>query len=152
MNTKVCTVCNATKDATKDYYCRSKDGKGFYETICKSCYKDQQNEKNRNKPTNERLFRSARSSSKKRGLAFTIKPEDIVVPDLCPILGIPLLKESQGRGGKPNSPSIDRIDNYKGYTKDNIWVISLKANKCKSDLTLEQLERMVIVLKEVTGG
>ena len=140
MNTKVCTVCNTTKDATKDYYCRSKDREGFYEALCKSCYKDQQNERNRNRPANERLFRSARSSSKKRGLAFTIKPEDIVVPDLCPILG------------KPNSPSIDRINNSKGYTKDNIWVISLKANKCKSDLTLEQLERMVIVLKEVMKG
>jgi hypothetical protein len=152
MNTKVCTVCNTTKDATKDYYCRSKDGKGFYETYCKSCYKDRQNEKNRTKPTNERLWDSARKRARTKGIEFTLKPEDIVVPEVCPILGIRLLKESQTRGGKPDSPSIDRINNSKGYTKDNIWVISLKANRCKLDLTLEQLERMVIVLKEVTKG
>jgi hypothetical protein len=42
-------------------------------------------------------------------------------------------------GGRHDSPSIDRKDNTKGYTKDNVWVISQLANQMKSNATPEQL-------------
>jgi hypothetical protein len=38
-----------------------------------------------------------------------------------------------------NAPSIDRIDNNKGYTKDNIMVISRRANILKKDATFDEL-------------
>jgi hypothetical protein len=37
------------------------------------------------------------------------------------------------------SPSLDRVDNSKGYTKDNVWVISQLANKMKNNASLDQL-------------
>lgn len=146
MNTKVCTVCKTTKDATKDYL---KIGK-YYLNYCKSCYNLKQNTRLHKLSTEERLLRSVRSTAKRKGLDFDLSLEDIVIPDVCPVLGIPLDRTVGAKGGGQNGPSIDRINNYKGYVKDNIWVISLKANRCKSDLTLEQLEKMVKVLKEVT--
>lgn len=38
-----------------------------------------------------------------------------------------------------NSPSIDRIDNSKGYIPTNIVVISNRANLLKKDATLDEL-------------
>lgn len=83
-----------------------------------------------------------------KGLEFSLSPEDIVVPEFCPILGIPL--EKQRGAMTANSPSVDRIDNSKGYTKDNISVISSKANKCKQDLTIEQVEKLLKYMKKET--
>jgi len=41
------------------------------------------------------------------------------------------------------SPTLDRIDNNKGYVKDNIRVISAKANAVKNKSTLEELKLML---------
>ena len=148
MNTKVCTVCNTTKDATKDYL---RIGK-YYLSYCRSCYNQKQSARLRAAPTEQKLLRSAKSSAQRKGLDFDLSLEDIVIPEVCPVLGTPFDLTSGVVGGAMMGPSIDRINSYKGYTKDNVWVISKKANVCKGDLTLEQLERMVIVLKEVMKG
>lgn len=62
----------------------------------------------------------------------------IALPDVCPALGIPI---NYGVVGvmSDNSPSIDRLDNTQGYTPENIHVISLRANRLKSDATPAEL-------------
>lgn len=91
-----------------------------------------------------RMWMAAKERAKKNGLTFTIVPKDIVVPKLCPIFKTPLVRGKV----KPsaNSPSLDRIINTKGYTKENIWVISRKANTAKSNLTLKELKQLVNML------
>ena len=39
--------------------------------------------------------------------------------------------------------SLDRIDSSKGYVKDNIWVISHKANSIKNNATLTELKLII---------
>lgn len=93
------------------------------------------------------MYRGARTRAKERGMDFDLKVTDIVVPDLCPLLSIPLVRGSNGRLNE-GSPTLDRIDNSKGYTKDNVWVISHKANSIKSTATYEEIELVARNLKE----
>lgn len=86
----------------------------------------------------------AKSRAKERGLEFSLTLEDIKIPEVCPILGIPL---QQGGGRFWNSPSLDRIDSSKGYLKENVHVISGRANILKRDGTLEELTKLVNYLK-----
>lgn len=79
------------------------------------------------------LLRGARVSAKKRGLKYNLTLEDIEIPKLCPVLGIPLKRGRYKR--LPNSPSIDRVFPKLGYTKGNIRIISWRANLLKNDET-----------------
>ena len=76
----------------------------------------------------------------KKGEVSDLKESDIVIPKLCPVFKIPLFRV----GGKrtDNSPSIDRIDNTKGYTKDNVWIISWRANRLKNDGTATEFRQL----------
>ena len=80
------------------------------------------------------LYTGAKASAKKRGIEFTITLEDILpFPKTCPVLGIELRRGI--KVNDPNSWSIDRIDNTKGYTPGNVAVISRRANILKRDAT-----------------
>lgn len=92
-----------------------------------------------------RMLVSARSRAKKKGLDFNLTESDIVIPEFCPIMEIPLVI-SKGNPTK-NSPCLDRVDNSLGYTRDNVRVISHYANMRKADLTLQELEKMVLYMK-----
>lgn len=85
------------------------------------------------------LYANIKNRAKTKGLEFSLKKSDIVIPPKCPILGIPLNFSIQGHGGAENTPSVDRIDNSKGYTPDNIQVISMKANTMKNSASKEEL-------------
>ena len=88
------------------------------------------------------LWRMARTRARVNDLEFTINEDDIIIPEICPVLGIDIIIGSGTRGGKNNSPSVDRIDNSKGYIVGNVVVVSFRANSLKSDATLEELRKL----------
>ena len=57
----------------------------------------------------------------------------------CPVFGFELINGDDGPMGRNNSPSVDRIDSSKGYTDDNIQIISKLANSMKQNATEEEL-------------
>lgn len=89
------------------------------------------------------LLASARRRCRVSGLSFLITERDIQIPETCPILGIPLVFHHGVHGAIDGSPSIDRIDTRLGYEPGNVWVISHRANRLKSDATLDELELIV---------
>lgn len=119
-------------------------------------HKDEHTEyskKYRRKYPERTLFRAARTRSKIRNLEFNLDYSDVVIPEYCPILGIKIeIYAGNGRcGGYMNSPSLDRIDNTKGYIKGNVQVISHKANSMKFTASKEELLKFAQwVLKEYT--
>lgn len=88
----------------------------------------------------------AKGRARKRGLEFDVSIDDLDIPTHCPLLGIEINYRAKGRGGSNNSPSIDRIDTSKGYTKGNVWIISWRANRLKSDATLDELRGIFLNL------
>jgi predicted nucleic acid-binding Zn-ribbon protein len=106
-------------------------------TLCPSCNSERVKS---SKTTERKLWERARNRAKLSGLEFTITLEDIELPPTCKYLNIPLNVHSGSSGGKFDSPSLDRIDNSKGYIKDNIQVISHLANVMKASATKEQLK------------
>jgi hypothetical protein len=83
--------------------------------------------------------------AKNLGLEFNLDITDIVIPAHCPILGIKLKLDNNVI--LPTSPSLDRVDNSKGYIKGNVRVISQKANACKSNLSVEDIENLYKYVK-----
>lgn len=91
----------------------------------------------KNTTVEQSMLNRSKSRAKKKGFEHDIALEDIVIPDKCPLLGIPLIKGENSV--HDNSPTLDRIDSTKGYVKGNVWVISYKANTIKSNATPEEL-------------
>jgi hypothetical protein len=104
-------------------------------TICPSC----NTARVKAARVEEKMWQRAKNRSRLSGLEFDITVGDIDIPDECPVMGLPLMPHVGSPGGRPNSPSLDRIDSRKGYTKDNIQVISHLANQMKSSATPQQM-------------
>jgi hypothetical protein len=95
------------------------------------------------------MWRNAKNRAKRIGVEFTIKQTDIVVPEFCPVLGLKL-EFGHGKGTgffSPHSPSVDRFDNSRGYVKDNIRVISWRANMLKHDATLDEMRKVLAYME-----
>ena len=144
MLTKVCSICKETKAASEfPNNSRAKDGLYSY---CTDCNRKKSLAYIRSNPEARRIRRSdvrkmmiesAQSRAKARDLEIDITYSDITVPELCPVFNKPLVKSKGKATGY--SPSLDRIDNSKGYIKGNIQVLSNKANAMKANATKEEL-------------
>lgn len=89
----------------------------------------------------KKIFTNAKARAKKTGLEFTITMADITpLPDICPVLGIPLRKGNGSSDG--NAYSLDRVDNSLGYIPGNVIVMSRRANVLKRDATAEEIHAL----------
>ena len=110
-------------------------------------------QKNKRKDYNYRLqmlINASKQRAKNKNREHNITVEDIkeIYPldGCCPIFGMKL--EFNSAGFRENSPSIDSIDSTKGYTPNNIQIISWKANRIKGYATLQELEMLMAYLKQ----
>ena len=96
-----------------------------------------------------RMVNSAKRRALKLGIPFALSWKDIVIPKLCPVLGIPLVA---GKGFRENgSPSLDRIDNDLGYVPGNVIVVSWRANALKRDATIKELQMLADFYSRITA-
>ncbi len=165
---KVCNRCNNEKplfefsknSKSKDrlqYRCRDCDNK-YQANRRKENYSerreyDRKYQANKRKNFDYRLqmlinASKQRAKLKNRDHSITVDNIKAIYPTdgCCPIFGMKL--EFNNAGFRENSPSIDRIDSSKGYTTDNIQIISWKANRIKSYATVEELEIIVAYMKQ----
>lgn len=89
---------------------------------------------------------AAKGRAGRAGLPFDLTEDDIIFPEVCPVLGIPLIFQ-EGRVRTDNTPSLDRLIPEKGYVKGNVQIISWRANRLKNNGTLEELEKIVTYMK-----
>lgn len=87
------------------------------------------------------LYWSIKGRATRKDLPFDLSFEDVVAPKYCPILGIELKRNQGGKSNSWDSPSVDRIIPELGYVKNNIQIISMRANLMKNDASVEELQR-----------
>ena len=165
---KVCNRCKNPKDLfTFSINKASKDG---LQDRCKEC--DKAYQKQRRSENKESFLEYGRNYQAKRRQDFEYRLQMLLnaskqravlkqrehsltlqdikelypINNKCPIFGFDL--EFNSAGFRETSPSLDRIDSSKGYTRDNVQVISWKANRIKSYATVEELEAVVSFMKQ----
>ena len=137
---KTCSQCGILQDI-KNYpktYSRKKDGSPYGDgrrANCRSCENRRRKKSYDNNPLT-RMFMNAKSRCRQYNIEFDLELSDIKIPEFCPILGVKL--ELGWKDNYEFAPSIDRIDSKKGYVKGNVAVVSLLANRMKSNATIEQ--------------
>jgi hypothetical protein len=151
---KVCTKCKEHKPLSEFYKNRStSSGLGFE---CKSCRRKYYV----NKCPFKKWFDGIKCRAKNRGIAYSIKPEDIPgvkirevitinknpnqyrktykswevteYPKVCSKWGIELNWNMTGIS-QYNSPSLDRIDSKLGYIPGNVRLVCQSYNAAKSN-------------------
>jgi hypothetical protein len=116
--------------------------------LCKKHLNNRRTKEQNKRITNPevKLLNGSKTRAKRNNIEFTITEKDVVIPIFCRYLHIPLI---QGIGGFiDNSPTLDRVDNTKGYIPGNIEVISYKANRMKSNATQEELLSFAQTIEE----
>lgn len=161
---QVCSVCRVNK-VNSEF-----NGEGDKrDTICKSCNTQEDglepvlptelitkdvtvvpevvDPREQKEITMKRMLAGAKARARDRGLPFNLHYDDVAIPNLCPVLMIPLIPSSAGHSD--NSPSLDRMVPYLGYTKGNVKVISMKANRIKTDANSTEIELVLSYVKSI---
>jgi hypothetical protein len=95
----------------------------------------------------EKIFKSvlgAKERAARKGLEYDLDSDSIynIVPVFCPVF-----KKQIIFSDKEMTPTIDRFDNNKGYTMENIRIISRVANTRKNYGTLEDFAKIYQYMK-----
>jgi len=106
--------------------------------------------KNAKRYREKSMVAGARRRAAEKGWDFNLTIEDVRIPDACPIFGKPFVF-GLGSGKSDWSPSLDRIDNARGYVRGNVIVVSELANRIKNNATVAQL-RKIADFYEALGG
>ena len=159
---KVCSACGESKPLTS--FRRCKGYKDFIHSQCKHC----ETEYHKQKTVDPRKkYASWKRWSKRKWhivqyhcIRTRVKDKSTIdfqadyllelyekQNGICPYFGV-AMSTSIEHSHYPWTPSVDRIDSSKGYTKDNICLCCLAANSAKSDSTPEVWEKF---LKDLRG-
>jgi len=146
MGSEVCSKCGECKFASefpksgkKCKDCVKKCNKAYYKSNADTIKAN--NKKYRKSNIELHLLKEAKKRSKDSD--FNISLEDVknVMTSICPLLEIKMMVNENHI--KDNSFTLDKIIPQKGYVRDNILIISSKANRSKSDATIEEYEKIV---------
>jgi hypothetical protein len=88
-----------------------------------------------------------KARAKRNNIPFNLTHDDIVIPSICPVLGIPI-QISDGNATW-NSPSVDRHNPQLGYITGNISIISHRANTIKSDASVKELQQVLAYIQSL---
>lgn len=107
-------------------------------------YSRQMQQKWRDKNPKRYMWTRARSRARAEGIPFSITEDDFSIPEYCPVFTHLKLEFSSGCGSRPdNIPTLDKIIPALGYVPGNVAVISMRANRLKSDATAEELRAIL---------
>lgn len=131
-----CRECKNLK-SKQDYIANPEKSKKYHREYHKKNYTTEKRRIKYFKNIEGELLSHAKGRAIKNDMEFNLKITDIVIPEYCPVLNLKMFETPD------TYPSLDRLDNSKGYTKENVFVISKRANRLKSDASLEELKSII---------
>ena len=89
------------------------------------------------------MLKGAKDRAKKFNVPCTITVDDLmaIMPDVCPVLGIPL--DFLATRMCDRSPSLDRFYPELGYVRGKVFVISNRANRLKMNATVDEIRMLL---------
>ena len=153
MESQICYKCHISKPHTEfhpnNVWCKScvllKQINSSKQRDDRLEYKKENDRKAYDMGIQKKLLHDAKKRAKEKGLECTIVESDIEIVDHCPILDVEL-RPNTGVFGH-DSHSLDRVDSSLGYIPGNVRVISWRANFLKSNLNVEQVEKLLEYMK-----
>lgn len=88
-----------------------------------------------------------KTSADSRGIPFDMslkKVRQLLNTKKCFITGCQLNRNQQD----PNQLTFDRLDNSKGYTDDNVVACSLRMNRLKDSLSIEDITMLYLAVQK----
>ncbi len=115
-------------------------------SVCNECEKTRFYARYRQNPIPQLIY-NFKKRAKAKNVPFDLKPQDIReklnnAGKICPVLGIKMQTSKLGSKSNDLAPSIDRIDPKKGYVKGNMIVVSMRANRIKTDASPEEIKKV----------
>lgn len=159
LSKKPCKKCGTNERYVSNNHCvfclkeKQRLNGNKYAKKYRQTHKDELNEKSKSEYDNfgkrfiYLMWARAKKRAEEKTIDFDIEISDIIVPDVCPVLGIQFSVSKDGKGPGDTSPSLDRIDSKLGYIKGNVKVISFKANRIKSDAEIDDVEKVLEYMK-----
>lgn len=134
MDTKTCSQCKETLPRS-EFHRDNYKGRNAISSRCKRCA-SVYGRVRYGEARELFMWRNAKGRASRKQLPFDITPDDIIIPEVCPVLGVPF--DLSGKRSQ-YSPSLDRIIPELGYVKGNIMVMCDKANAMKNCATDDEL-------------
>lgn len=123
---KCCNTCKEIKSI--ENFTKNRKNKDGHSNKCKHC-------SIKHIKTLQQRFNHWKSNAKNRKISFDLSIKDLEkIPKICYYTGIPLTFEIN----KDNTISLDRLNNNKGYEKDNVVFCCGFINYMKNDLSYEK--------------
>lgn len=153
-STYICLGCANLHEVGRDHDKKKKARRAWQHSPTGKAWRERQKTQTTRNKINEKvktqrkrdprpfMLKAAAKRAREQGLEFDLTKDDISIPAVCPVLGIPLFVRSK-KGPGNNSPSLDRFKNEIGYKKHNVNVISHRANRIKTDASVEELSKVL---------
>lgn len=147
-----CKRCTLDKPEEEFAPRKEKYREGKRRTTCRLCVAEQQRDRydryKKNSYFKYKVLR-AKKRSAELGVPFDLTSEylESIWTGVCPILGVDLDREADRLDEK--APELDRFIPNKGYSQGNVAFVSRRANRFKSDASVEEIERVLDWMKKV---
>jgi hypothetical protein len=159
-------VANKQCPRCKDFFVRASIGISYCDP-CRKLYNSEQSKKDKTRRRESqiqryenrevritKMFLSIKGSARRRNLSFIVLETDIASLITkqdwkCARTGIPFDLVA-GKGKRPFGPTVDRIDNDRGYEPGNIQVVCNMYNTAKMNFTDNDVLRFAYAIVERT--
>jgi len=161
-----CGQCRQIKP--KSEFSPKKRGGRNCDPRCRECNNEYQTNKRRALPLPLHAYRKYKYSMRSEGNDCDLSFEEFLETHWpkdgrCPVLGWKFEHAPEGwttskvnpkKGGRqyPFIPSTDHIDPTKPLSKDNMWIISMRANEVKNDMLPQEIHLLSNAMKRLKGG